>query len=154
MVMDDGSCHDDRINRSYHADHIKPKIIVAATHYMTPRIEWSPAAYCNAWQDTGKSCPRASCSCASWAARCCCSAARTSPTQNRPPPIKSRIKSRVRWFDGKKSTWQPFKLRLFRKPPHLRARFSTTIPSTSTWHEILKSSLKAKKYFCQCYIYS
>ena len=40
MVMDDGSCHDDRINRSYHADHIKPKIIVAATHYMSPSANY------------------------------------------------------------------------------------------------------------------
>ena len=32
-------------------------------------------------------------------------------------------------------TWHPFKLRLFKNPPHLRAKFSTTVPSTSTCHE-------------------
>ena len=38
--MDDGSCGDDRINRSYHGDHLQPKIIVAATHYMTQKANY------------------------------------------------------------------------------------------------------------------
>ena len=39
-------------------------------------------------------------------------------------------------------TWQPLRLRLLRKPPHLLARFSTTVPSMSTWNS-------NKSTFCQ-----
>ena len=170
--MDDGSCHDDRINRSYHADHIKPKIIVAATHYMTPRIEWSPAAYCNAWQDTGKSCPRASCSCASWAARCCCSAARTSPTQSHPPPRESRIAKKsddpqehvkkcrnltsleshdlmARKVPGNRSGLGSLGSRRTFELDFLQL-FPPRQPGTKYWNLLWKQ----KKYICQCYIYS
>ena len=122
------------------ADHIEPKNIVAGTQWSIQIIRWfpvhnalntchqimewsrykshnngtdasSPAVYCNAWQDTGKSCPRASCSCASWAARCCCSAARTSPTQSHPPPVESESESQknlmIHWNKWKNvGIWQ------------------------------------------------
>ena len=39
-------------------------------------------------------------------------------------------------------TSQPFKLRLFRKPPHRLAKFSTTMPSMSTWNS-------KRSTFCQ-----
>ena len=53
------------------------------------------------------------------------------------------------WFNSTKCsflqlccTWQPLRLRLLRKPPHLFARFSTTVPSMSTWNS-------NKSTFCQ-----
>ena len=108
------------------------KNLVMAIRIMALMILTSPGVCCNAWQETGKSCRRVSCSFWGWAARCCCSAARMLTWMSRPPP--DGHDDHVR--DGQGFTWHPFKLRLFKNPPHLRAKFSTTIPSTSTWDEI------------------